>query len=52
MAVLAHLHSDHLRINSDDDQRQLVEILVLDFLLIKLEYVSQNLHLHLHITYI
>ena len=33
-------------INSDDDQQQLVEILVLDILPIKLEYVSQNTLYH------
>ena len=36
----------YCHINSDDDQRQLVEILVLDILSIKLEYVSQNTFYH------
>ena len=36
----------YCHINSDDDQWQLVEILVLDILSIKLEYVSQNTLYH------
>ena len=32
--------------NSDDDQRRLVEILVLDILSIKLKYASQNTLCH------
>ena len=32
--------SDLISFNSDDDQRQLVEIFVLDILSIKLKYVS------------
>ena len=39
--VLVYCH-----INSDDDQWQLVEILVLDILSIKLKYVSKNTLYH------